>query len=336
MADRLRVVVDMFGRRMDEIFSAHDRRRLFEVADVVWARDEVMPAALARKELEGADVVVCPEWRYGDLKDHYHNLRAVIDVAGGIPHALDYETAFQRGIHVLTAAPGFARQVAEAALAMALASCREIPLGDRAMRARHEGYMHAGNKHTFMLFDKPVGFVGYGSIARALQPLIEPFHCPIAAYDPWLGDGYLRHCGVTPASLERLMEASQFVFVLAAPSSQNAELLNREMLERLRPDSVLVLMSRAHVVDFDALTECLAEKRFRAAVDVFPAEPLPADHPIRDLDSVVLSAHRAGSVKEGMWDLGALVVDDLEMIAKGMPPRRLQPAARELVSHLVR
>lgn len=55
-------------------------------------------------------------------------------------------------------------------------------------------------------------------------------------------------------------------------------------------------MSRSHVVDFDALTTALTEARFRAAIDVFPQEPMPSDHPIRRAPNVVLSAHRAGSI----------------------------------------
>jgi phosphoglycerate dehydrogenase-like enzyme len=43
---------------------------------------------------------------------------------------------------------------------------------------------------------------------------------------------------------------------------------------------VFVLLSRAHLVDFDALTELLLDDRFAAGIDVFPTEPLPADHPI--------------------------------------------------------
>ena len=91
-----------------------------------------------------------------------------------------------------------------------------------------------------------------------------------------------------------------------------------------------VLASRAHVVDFDALTELVLAGRFKLATDVFPQEPLPADHPIRSAEGALLSAHRAGSVEEGMYDLGEMVVDDLEALVKGMPPRRLQVAEPEL------
>lgn len=327
-------VIDMFGRRVDEIFSESDQRRLRDTVQVVWARDEPMPDDQAAEALETAEFVVCSGWRYGELHGRFPRLRAIIDVAGGLPRGLDYQEAYARGIHVLTAAPGFGRQVAEMSLGLALASCREIAIGDRALREGRERYMHHGNETTFMLFDKPIGIIGYGAIAQALHPLLVPFGGTISAYDPWLGDGYLRSRGVRPVGLEELLRESRFVFVLAAPSSENKALLDRAHLELLRPDAVLLLISRAHVVDFDALTDLLAQGRFRAGIDVFPEEPLPADHPIRRLDSAVLSAHRAGSLRDGMWDLGALVVDDLEMLARGLPPRRLQGASRELVARL--
>lgn len=334
MNDKLSVLVDMYGRRVDEIFSAEDRARLESLVDITWGRDEAMPTDEALAAMESTDVLICSQWRHGELAGHYPRLKAVMDVGGGIPRGLDYDTAFARGIHVLTAAPGFARQVAEMALGLALASCREIAIGDRAMREQREGWMHAGNESTFMLYDKPVGFIGFGGIASALKPLLEPFGVSISAYDPWLGDGFLRRHGVEPVELEHLVSTSRFIFVLAAPSSENAALLDRRLLSMIRPDAVLVLVSRAHVVDFDAMTELLLENRFRAGIDVFPDEPLREDHPIRQADAAVLSSHRAGSVREGMWDLGQLVVDDLEMIARGLPPRRMQPASRELVARL--
>ncbi|MET9019077.1 NAD(P)-dependent oxidoreductase [Actinopolymorpha sp. NPDC004070] len=336
MPDKAKVLLDPHFRTMAEIFSAADRERLYDTAEVVWGRDDPMPPEEAREALAGATAVVCSEWRYGPLPDDTPDLRAVISVSGAFPNKLDYQACRERGIRVLSAAPAFGRQVAEMALGLALASCREIAAGDAAMRAGEERWLHAGNASTFMLYDQPVGFIGYGALARNLQPLLAPFGVRISAYDPWLGDGFLRRQGVQPVSLPELLEASRFVFVLAAPSSENQALLSRELLERVRRDAVVVLVSRAHVVDFDALTEFVLAGRFRAAIDVFPDEPLAPDHPIRGAGGAVLSAHRAGSVREGMWDIGQMVVDDLEAIVAGLPPRRLQAAEPELVGRVVR
>lgn len=334
MNERVPVVVDPHGRRMAEVFSPTDLVRLHETVDVVWGRDEPMPVGEVRDALRGAIAIVCSGWRYGDIPLEADRLRAIIDVGGGLPATIDYRECFSRGIRVMTAAPGFGPSVAEMALGMALAAGREIVTGDRAMRANEEGWQHAGNVTTFMLRGKPVGMIGFGTIARNLKALLVPFECPISAYDPWLSDGYLRSQGVQAASLEQVMRSSRVIFVLAAPSSENRALLSRQLLEQIQPEAVLVLMSRSHVVDFEALTELVLEGRFKAAIDVFPVEPLAPDHPIRQAPWAILSAHRAGAVKEGLWELGELVVDDLEALAQGLPPQRLQVATPELVSRI--
>ena len=66
-------------------------------------------------------------------------------------------------------------------------------------------------------------------------------------------------------------------------------------LDRLRPDAVLLVISRSWLVDEAALVERLRAGRFRAAMDVFDQEPLPAGHPYRTLPNVVMTPHRAGA-----------------------------------------
>lgn len=331
MSNKPAVIVDPHFRKMDEIFSSADLARLNDLVEVVWGQDEPMPLEAVGEALPTAQAVVCANWRYGDLLEKAANLRAILTVSGSFPRDLDYDTCFARGIRVLSAAPAFGRQVAEMALGMALAAGRDIVAGDRAMRASHEQYLHAGNVGTFLLYGKPVGFIGFGGLARCLRPLLEPFGCPISVYDPWLSEGYLRSQRVKPVDLAQLMATSQVIFVLATPTAENRALLSRELLERIQPGAVLVLISRAHVVDFEALTELALAGRFKAAIDVFPNEPLAPDHPIRRAEGAILSAHRAGSVKEGLWEIGQMVVDDLEAIVQGLPPQRLQVAQPELI-----
>ena len=126
------------------------------------------------------------------------------------------------------------------------------------------------------------------------MPLLAPFGCTISVCDPWLSAGYLRIQGVEPLSLEQLLATSQVIFVLAAPSTENQALLSQPLLERIQVGTVLVLISRAHVVDLDALTDLVLAGRFKAAFDVFPTEPLALDQPILQAPGAVLSAHRAG------------------------------------------
>jgi phosphoglycerate dehydrogenase-like enzyme len=329
------VIVDPNFRKMSEIFSPADQNRLYDKFDVIWGKDEPMPLEAMHEALPQASVVVCADWRYGDVLNTASALRGILTVSGGFPRNLDYDECFARHIRVLSAAPGFARAVAEMALALALSASRDIVSNDRAMRAGTEQWLHAGNANAFMLYDQPVGFIGYGSIGRALHPLLKPFGCKISVYDPWLVEGYLRTQGVEPMDLERLIENSKIIFVLAAPTSENQALISRELLERIRPDAVFVLVSRAHVVDFDALTELVSAERFKVALDVFPTEPIALDHPIRQAESAVLSAHRAGPVTEALWEIGEMVIDDLDAITRGLPPQRMQVAQPELIARYV-
>ncbi len=328
-----KVIVDPHFRRMAETFAPEDRERLDEMADVVWGRDEQMPEAEIAAVRDDVVAVVSANWRHGDVRD-FPKLRAILEVSGRLPDidTLDYAACFERGIRVLSCAPSFAPAVAEMALGLTLAGAREIAPADAALRAGTEVWWGLENyANTFMLYDQPVGFVGFGSIARMLKSLLAPFRCPIRVYDPWLTDSFLRTQGVEPVGLETLLESSKVVFVLAVPSESNLAMLSRERLERMPQGALLVLISRAHVVDFDALTDLLYAGRIKAAIDVFPTEPLPKDHPIRKAPNCVLSAHRAGGVASGHTFIGKMVVDDLEALLSGNPPQQMQPAQPELI-----
>ena len=95
------------------------------------------------------------------------------------------------------------------------------------------------------------------------------------------------------------------------PTPENQGLLNREKLALMQRHALLVLISRAHLVDFDALTEAVLEERIQAAIDVFPEEPLTKDHPIRQASDAILSPHRAAAIIKQRREIGRMVVDDV-------------------------
>ena len=189
---------------MDDIFSADEAKRLTDLVDVVWGRDDPMPLEEFNASLREAFAVVSAGWRYGDVLDDAPSLRAILTVSGGWPPELDYARCFERGIRVLSSAPAFAEAVAEMALALALASTREIVAEDRAMRDGRETWLSSADTlGTSLLSRKRVGFVGFGNIGRRLHELLGPFGCELCAYDPWLTDAYLRDEHVEPTGLPR-------------------------------------------------------------------------------------------------------------------------------------
>ena len=332
---RHKVILDPAFRRMDEIFHPDDLARLHARCDVVWGKDEPMPSELIERECRDAFAIVTTRWRYGELAD-LPKLRAILEVGGRHPSPthIDYDYCRANGIRVLSCAPAFGPMVAEMALGMAIDAARDITAGHEAFRAGSEKYLWDGNVDTFTLYGETVGFIGFGGLAQCLKPLIEPFGCCLLAYDPWRTDQFLKDQGAEPVGLDDLLSRARVIFVLAIPSTENKAQIGIRELALIRRDAVFVLMSRSHVVDFEALTTALAEGRFRAAIDVFPQEPMPADHPIRSAPNVVLSAHRAGSIVGDSNLIGRMVVDDLEAMAQGLPPWHMQVAEPEIVARL--
>ena len=261
-------------------------------------------------------------------------LRVVINVEGNFLPNVDYAACRARGIHVLCASPAFADAVAESALGMAIDLARGIGAADRAMRAGREEYGLESNAGAFLLTGAPVGIVGFGDLGRALRRLLAPFRCPVRVFDPWLPEAAIRREGAEPARLDDVLAGSRVVFVLAAATSDNAGFLGERELRLIPEGGVLALMSRAGVVDFDALVRVVAEGRLRAAVDVFPEEPLAPDHPLRGLDGVLLSPHRAGGMPEAFREIGRLAVGDLELVLRGLPPALCRRAEPETVGRL--
>lgn len=259
-------------------------------------------------------------------------LKVIINVEGNFAQNVDYAECFRRGIQVLSIAPVFAQPVAEMALGMALDLARGITRADRLMREGKELYGLAGARDCFVLRGASMSFIGCGNLGRALIPLLAPFRPRLSIYDPWLPDSTVRELGGEPASLEDALRKPRVIFGLAGVTEENRGLLSRARLETIRSDAIFLLMSRAGLVDFDALLDLVAAGRFRAATDVFPEEPLPAGSRARQIPGLHLSSHRAGALPTTLAAIGEMVVDDLTLIIQGLPPQRLQPARVETVA----
>lgn len=331
------IILSPHPRTISETFDRPTWDRLAEVGDVVWGRDEPMPSGLFSEALSDATAVAVGEWVYGRdaLARSGDSLQAVFEMLGTHNHPdVDYETCFARGIQVGSIAPVFGDVVAEMCLGLALAAARGVGRSDRAFRTGNEQYLHDGNAGSMSLIGKTVGFVGCGSIARSLALLLAPFDVDLLGYDPWLAADALVRRGIEPVGLAELFERSHVVFVLAVPTPDNSGMISDELMSRLTPSDVLVVGSRAHVVDFDALTDHVLAGRFRAAIDVYPTEPLVRDHPIRSADGAVLSGHLAGALPEALLEIGRMVTDDFEAIISGTQPKRMQYATPELIQAL--
>jgi phosphoglycerate dehydrogenase-like enzyme len=325
------VLIDPQPRTVNLIFDAEAQRRLSAIADLTVFDTGPMPADMLEKALPEATILIGQTDLPRERLERASKLRAIFNVEGNFLPNIDYDYCFTRGIRVLVASPAFAVAVAEMSLALALDLARGVSKSDRAFRQGKEEYGFSSNQDSFLFTGCRVGIIGFGDLARAFRPMVRPFRCPVKVYDPWLPEREILLHDCTPASLDEVLSGSDAVFVFASVTSENQGFLGKREFGLIRHGGIFVLMSRAAVVEFEALTDAARSGHLKVASDVFPEEPFAKDHPIRDLPNVVLSAHRSGGMREAFYEIGRMVTADVELLLRGLPPISCRIAQPETV-----
>jgi phosphoglycerate dehydrogenase-like enzyme len=330
--DLKRVFLAPSSRAVSDIFDENDLARLRAIGNLVVHEDGPVTDQLFADRAADAEIIIgqidLPEPRLRQAT----SLRAVFNVEGNFLPNIDYDYCFRAGIRVLSISPVFAEPVAEAALGMAIDLARGITRSDRHFRQGTEEYGLAANREAFSLFRQDVGLIGLGDLGRAIVPLLRPFGCRIRAYDPWLPDEYIRSLGCEAASLDEVLRRSRLVFIVAGVTSQNQGLVGAQQFASMQPGSAVVLVSRAAVVDFDAMLDSAEKGYIRFATDVYPEEPLSPAHAARRTDNSILCAHQAGALEGAIKQIGKMVAADAELIARGLPPILCKAAQPETVA----
>jgi phosphoglycerate dehydrogenase-like enzyme len=326
------ILLDPHPRRIERIFDPATKERLERLGRVIWHDGTPMPDEQVERYLPQTIAVIGQPALDKRRLDSAPHLRAIFNVESNFLPNIDYAECHRRGIPVLSTAPVYARPVAEMVLGMALSLARRIHEADASLRAGRE--FKGDNHDSFLLHGKPLALVGFGNLGRALLPLLRPFSREIMIHDPWIHPSVLRDLDVAPVSLDECFTRARVVFLLAANTTENTGQIGRRHFASMQKGSVVILASRAALVDFPELLAAAASGHIRAGIDVWPEEPIPPHEPGRSTPNTLLQAHRAGSIPEIQPLIGQLVVDDLEAILSGLAPQRCQRAVLETVTKL--
>lgn len=330
-----RFLFDPHPRPIDLLFDAATKSRLESLGEVIWHEGSPASDDFIDRHLPETTILIGQSALPKERLDRAPLLKAVFNVESNFLPNIDYQECHRRGIPVLSTAPVFAKPVAEMALGMALSLARRIHQADASIRAGNETlYGEGDNQDSILLTGRTLAVVGCGNVGRALLPLLRGFGGEIIVHDPWIHPSVLRELGVTPATLEECFEKAAAVFLMGAVTTENAGGIGRAYFDRMAPGGIVLLVSRAGIVNFDDLLDAAESGRLRVGIDVWPDEPIPREHRARRTPNTLLQAHRAGNIPE-IWPwMGHLVVDDIEQILKGFPPQRCQRAQWETVAKL--
>lgn len=300
---------------------------------IVETEDAALPA-LPDAVLAEARYIIGQPPLDGETLARLTGLRAIFNVESNLLNNMPYDEVFRRGIHVVTTGAVFAQPVAEIGLGFALSLLRDIHGADAAFRRGVEKWGGEGNAQARLLSGADVGIIGFGDLGRAVARVLAGFQPRLKIHDPWLPPSRIREAGAEPADLPALLGGSDVIFCTAAVTSDNRGFLGAAAFAGMRPGAAFILLSRADVVDFPALMQAVQSGHIRAASDVFPEEPLPADHPVRGLPGFLLSAHRAGALDVAFKRMGEMVWEDLGLLEQGLPPLLCKRAERETVARM--
>ncbi|HUF40835.1 MAG TPA: D-2-hydroxyacid dehydrogenase family protein [Verrucomicrobiae bacterium] len=262
-------------------------RRLRQKADVSILTDKLSSEGAVAAALQGSQAIIPVRER---TKFPASLLRALPDLeyisqTGNHVYHVDLEAATRQGI-VVSLAPG-GNSTTELAFGLMLAVMRRIPQTDRAMR-RGEWPLVLG----YVLKDKTLGILGLGRIGAEVAAIARAFGMKVIAWGPTLTAERAAESAATYLPLEDVLQRADVVSVHLALSDQSRNLLDESRLRLMKKSAYLVNTARGAIVDETALVKVLKENAIAgAALDVFVEEPLPKNHPLLELDNVVLAPH---------------------------------------------
>ena len=261
-------------------------------------------------------------------------LKAIINVESNFMNNVDYSYCAKKGIHVIATSPVFSKPVAEIALGMTISLLRNIHNAHFDFLKKREKYGLESNLKASMLTGKKIGLLGFGDLAKSLYPMLLPFTKDINVYDPWLSKKMIKSYGFNPVNLNQMFKSCEIIYVLAAVTTKNMNLIDKKLLNKMKSNSLFILMSRAAVVNFKDLIKRVKKGDIFVATDVFPEEPVRKNDPIRKVKNILFSAHRAGALEKAFFDMGNIVLKDMALMSKNLQPKFCKKAQSKTVGLL--
>lgn len=283
--------------------SEADVAELVRDADVVAVQFAPFGAAAAQAVKPGATII-----RYGV---GYNNI--------------DLAAASEAGLKVGYVPDYCADEVADHTAASILALLRKLVALDASVR-QGEWEAVAVSKPLKPFAQTHVGFFGMGQIGRAVLARLGGFGFRFMVSDPGLDAESASDLGVTLVDAETLLRTADIVTLHAPATAETTGFFNAERLARMQSHAMIVNTARGQLIVEADLAQALKDGVIAgAALDVFEAEPLPADSPLRAAPNLLLSPHAAWYSDAAIARLQQLVAEDIARALSGQAPRKPVP-----------
>lgn len=247
----------------------------------------------------------------GAFLDRLQNVRVISNYGVGVDH-IDLEAARQRGIPVANTPGVLDGATADLAMALVLAVGRRVVEGDRYARGPHflkfdPAYMLGQEIHGATL-----GIFGLGRIGEQVARRARGFDMAVLYHNRHRKPEAEQRLGVSYASKDELLTLADYVVLTLPLSPETRGFIGAAELAKMKPTACLVNVARGACVDTEALTAALRSRTIlAAALDVTEPEPLPRNHPLLELDNVIITPHLGSATVQTRLRMAELSVDNL-------------------------
>lgn len=262
---------------------------------------------LQKERVKDADILVIANMPLkGEVIKAAKNLKYIPIAFTGYDH-VDLQACKEGDIQVSNAAGYSTISVPELVFGMVISFLRSIPALDIKTR---EGKTKAGFRQE-EIYGKKFGIIGTGAIGSRVAELALAFGADVIAYSRTEKEE-LKSIGVKYVSLEELLSESDIVSIHTALVAQTKGLINKEKIDLMKPNAILVNASRGPIVEMEALVDALNEGKIAGAcLDVFDEEPpLSTDYPILSQANTILAPHVGFATEEAMVRRAHIIFDE--------------------------
>jgi len=283
----------------------------------MWHEEEVeVPSDVLAEEAKNADALwtTISDRVTRELIEASPKLKVVSNLAVGFNN-IDVEAAKEHGVIVTNTPDVLTETTADLAFALLLASARRVTEAEQDLRDGKWKAWSAMQLTGMDVFGATLGVIGMGRIGEAAARRAKGFDMRVTYHNRTRKPEAEEKHGFEYASLDTLLEESDFVLIFAPLTPETKNMIGEAELSKMKKTAILLNVARGGIIDEQALYQALKDGTiWGAGLDVFEQEPVPLNHPLLTLPNVTVLPHiGSASIKTrfAMMNLNVQAITDV-------------------------
>ena len=255
----------------------------------------------------------------GAVMDTMPRLRVISNLGVGVDH-INLVDARARGIVVGNTPNLVDGATADMTFTLLMAAARNLITGEHYARGPEFLKYDPNLMHGHDIYGATLGIIGMGNIGKQVARRAQGFDMTVLYHNRTPNPQAASEVGATYASLNDLLQRSDFVTLNVPLTPETRGMIGRQQLRMMKPSAILVNIARGGVLDHTALLEALQNKWiYAAALDVTEPEPLPRDHPLLKQANLIIAPHLGSATRQTRGRMAQRTVDNLLAGLRGEP-----------------